>query len=57
MIHDIHAVLHLAYIVVICEWLVIAFIRFYENAIAQTIIQIIVGGGIIFFLGIFLGLY
>src|ERR1700753_4093083 len=51
---NIHTALHLAYVVVVCELLGIAFIRyrFMKTPLLKTIIQVIVGGGIVFFLGI-----
>jgi len=57
LINDLHTALHFAYIVVICELLVIAFIRykFMKTPLLKTIIQVIVGGGIVFLLGIYLG--
>jgi VIT1/CCC1 family predicted Fe2+/Mn2+ transporter len=57
LINDLHTALHFAYIVVICELLVIAFIRykFMKTPLVKTILQVIVGGGIVFLLGIYLG--
>ena len=57
LISNLHAALHLAYIVVVCELLLIAFIRFrfMETPLLKTILQVIVGGGIVFLLGIYLG--
>ncbi|WP_183574931.1 hypothetical protein HDF18_26445 [Mucilaginibacter sp. X5P1] len=57
LIPDLHTALHFAYIVVICELLVIAFIRykFMKTPLVKTILQVIVGGGIVFLLGIYLG--
>lgn len=57
LINDIHQALHLAYIVVIFELITIAFIRykFMKTPLLKTILQVIVGGGIVFILGIFLG--
>lgn len=54
---DIHQALHLAYIVVFAELLGIALIRyrFMKTPLWATIIQVIIGGGIVFLLGIFLG--
>jgi VIT1/CCC1 family predicted Fe2+/Mn2+ transporter len=54
---DLHTALHFAYIVVVCELLGIAFIRykFMETPLFKTILQVIVGGGIVFMLGIYLG--
>jgi erythrin-vacuolar iron transport family protein len=57
LIPDLHTALHTAYVVVICELLAIAFIRFkyMKTPLASTIIQVIVGGGIVFLIGIWLG--
>jgi VIT1/CCC1 family predicted Fe2+/Mn2+ transporter len=57
LINNLGRALHLAYIVVVCELLVIAFIRYMymKTPLLKTILQVIVGGGIVFVLGIFLG--
>jgi len=57
LIPDIHRALHLAYVVVVFELLLIAFIRyrFMKTPLWSTILQVIVGGGIVFGLGILLG--
>ena len=49
--------LHLAYGVVVVELLAIAYIRyrFMKSPLAQTVIQVIVGGGIVFAIGLWLG--
>lgn len=49
--------LHLAYGVVAVELLAIAYIRyrFMKTPLAQTVLQVIVGGGIVFAIGIALG--
>lgn len=49
--------LHMAYGVVIVELLAIAYIRFHfmRTPLAQTVGQVIVGGGIVFAIGIWLG--
>ena len=49
--------LHLAYGVVVVELLAIAYIRYryMKTPLAQTVLQVIVGGGIVFGIGIFLG--
>ncbi len=49
--------LHLAYVVVVVELVAIAYIRyrFMKSPLAQTVLQVIVGGGIVFALGILLG--
>jgi VIT1/CCC1 family predicted Fe2+/Mn2+ transporter len=57
LINNIQQALHLAYVVVVAELFVIAFIRyrFMKTPLLSTIIQVIVGGGIVFILGILLG--
>ncbi len=49
--------LHLAYGVVVVELLTIAYIRFHfmKTPLAQTVGQVIVGGGIVFAIGLWLG--
>jgi VIT1/CCC1 family predicted Fe2+/Mn2+ transporter len=49
--------LHMAYGVVAFELLGIAYIRFHfmKTPLAQTIVQVIVGGGIVFAIGVWLG--
>ena len=49
--------LHVAYGVVIFELLAIAYIRFHfmKSPLAQTVGQVIVGGGIVFAIGLWLG--
>ncbi len=57
LISDIHEALHLAYLVVVLELFGIAFIRykFMRTPLWSTILQVIIGGGIVFLIGIFLG--
>ncbi|MBB6108650.1 hypothetical protein SAMN05421821_102115 [Mucilaginibacter lappiensis] len=57
LIADIHVALHFAYIVVGVELLAIAMIRykFMKTPLWSTILQVIIGGGIVFLLGIWLG--
>lgn len=57
LIGNLQHALHLAYAVVVFELLAIAFIRyrFMKTPLFSTIIQVIVGGGIVFWLGIVLG--
>ena len=57
LIDDIQSALHFAYIVVIVELFAIAIIRykFMKTPLWSTIVQVIVGGGIVFLLGIWLG--
>ena len=49
--------LHISYGVVIVELLVIAFIRYkyMKTPLASTVVQVIVGGGIVFAVGLWLG--
>jgi VIT1/CCC1 family predicted Fe2+/Mn2+ transporter len=49
--------LHFAYGVVVVELLAIAYIRyrFMKSPLAQTVVQVIIGGGIVFAIGIWLG--
>jgi len=57
LINNLHEALHTAYMVVIFELLAIAFIRykFMKTPLLKTILQVIVGGGIVFVIGIYLG--
>jgi len=57
LISSLYLALRIAYIVVVVELLLIAFIRykFMETPLAKTIGQVIVGGGIVFAVGIWLG--
>lgn len=57
LINNIQSALHLAYIVVLFELFSIAIIRyrFMKSPLIKTILQVIVGGGIVFLLGIYLG--
>lgn len=57
LIPNIQTALHTAYIVVIFELFGIALIRyrFMKTPLWSTILQVIVGGGIVFLIGIFLG--
>jgi len=54
---NLQSALHLAYIVVICELFAIAFIRykFMKTPLYATVLQVIVGGGIVFAVGLYLG--
>jgi len=49
--------LHVAYGVVVIELLAIAYIRyrFMKSPLAQTVVQVIIGGGIVFAIGLWLG--
>lgn len=57
LIQDIDSALHMAYIIVAIELVTIAIIRykFMKSPLWSTIFQVIVGGGIVFLLGIELG--
>ncbi|RYY99423.1 MAG: VIT family protein [Chitinophagaceae bacterium] len=57
LLSDLDAALHLAYLVVVLELLAIAWIRYkyMETPLAQTVGQVIVGGGVVFGVGIWLG--
>jgi len=57
LMSDIRQALHLAYVIVIAELLIIAFIRykFMKTPLIATLLQVIIGGGLVFILGIFLG--
>ncbi|WP_158799182.1 VIT1/CCC1 transporter family protein [Pedobacter sp. L105] len=57
LIQDINSALHMAYVVVAIELVTIAIIRykFMKSPLWSTIFQVIVGGGIVFLLGIWLG--
>jgi erythrin-vacuolar iron transport family protein len=57
LLPDLRLSLHIAYIVVVFELLVIAYIRykFMRTPLAETIVQVIVGGGIVFAIGVWLG--
>lgn len=57
LIPNLSVALHLAYFVVILELIAIAFIRFryMKSPLAQTVVQVVIGGAIVFALGIWLG--
>jgi erythrin-vacuolar iron transport family protein len=57
LLPDIHRALAAAYVVVVFELLLIAFIRYHfmHSPLGKTIVQVIVGGGIVFGIGIWLG--
>jgi VIT1/CCC1 family predicted Fe2+/Mn2+ transporter len=57
LIKDLHTALHMAYIVVAIELITIAMIRykFMKSPLWSTVLQVIVGGGLVFLLGIWLG--
>jgi VIT1/CCC1 family predicted Fe2+/Mn2+ transporter len=57
LIKDVSVALHTAYVVVIFELIVIAYIRyrFMRTPLLKTVVQVIVGGLIVFAIGIYLG--
>jgi VIT1/CCC1 family predicted Fe2+/Mn2+ transporter len=57
LIDNLTTALHMAYAVVVVELFAIAYIRFkfMRSALWSTIFQVIIGGGIVFLLGIWLG--
>lgn len=57
LIPTLDVALKLAYAVVVCELLAISFIRYRSmgGRLASTIVQVIVGGGIVFAIGVWLG--
>ena len=57
LIADLTVALRTAYLVVILELLIIAFIRFkyMKTPLVQTVVQVIFGGAIVFAIGIWLG--
>jgi hypothetical protein len=56
LIHNVSIALHTAYVVVIFELMVIAYIRFHfmKTPLVKTVVQVIVGGLIVFGIGIWL---
>jgi VIT1/CCC1 family predicted Fe2+/Mn2+ transporter len=57
LIGNVRTALHVAYVVVVCELITIAYIRFrfMRSPLYKTIIQVIIGGAIVFAIGIGLG--
>ena len=57
LIPKLQTALTLAYVVVVIELLIIAYIRFHfmKSPLAQTVWQVIVGGGVVFAVGVWLG--
>ena len=57
LLPSLRAALHLAYGVVIVELIAIAFIRyrFMKTPLGETVVQVIFGGMIVFFIGVWLG--
>jgi VIT1/CCC1 family predicted Fe2+/Mn2+ transporter len=57
LIPNLKTALEFAYVVVVVELLAIAYIRFHfmKSPLAKTIVQVVVGGGIVFGIGMMLG--
>lgn len=57
LLPHLHTALLLAYVVVVIELLIIAFIRFYymKSPLGSTIVQVILGGALVFGIGVWLG--
>ena len=57
LVSDLGIALKVAYAVVVCELIAIAYIRyrFMGGKLATTIIQVVIGGGIVFAVGVWLG--
>jgi VIT1/CCC1 family predicted Fe2+/Mn2+ transporter len=57
LIKDVSLALHTAYVVVVFELVVIAYIRFHfmKTPLLKTVLQVIVGGMVVFGIGIWLG--
>lgn len=57
LLRDLRTALSIAYVVVVVELIAIAFIRyrFMRSALWRTVVQIVVGGAIVFFVGLWLG--
>lgn len=57
LIPNLGIALKLAYAVVVCELIAIAFIRyrFMGGRLANTIFRVVIGGGIVFAIGVWLG--
>jgi len=57
LIKNLSMALNFAYVVVFCELIAIAYIRFHfmQSPLGRTVIQVVIGGGIVFAIGIVLG--
>lgn len=57
LIPDLRAALTLAYAVVVLELVVIAIIRFHymKSPLGRTVVQVVLGGGLVFAIGVWLG--
>lgn len=54
---DIQTAMHIAFAVVVLELLLISYIRFHfmKSRLLETVGQVLIGGGIVFFIGLWLG--
>jgi erythrin-vacuolar iron transport family protein len=57
LIPNLNLALKMAYVVVVIELLAIAYIRYHfmKSPLVQTVVQVIIGGGIVFAIGMWLG--
>jgi hypothetical protein len=57
LLPDLSVALKLAYVIVTCELIAIAFIRYrlMGGRLATTIVQVVIGGAIVFTIGLWLG--
>ena len=57
LISDLHVALKLAYVIVVIELAAIAYIRyrFMKSPLVQTVVQVIIGGAVVFAIGTWLG--
>lgn len=57
LITNLSLALHIAYVVVFCELLAISYARykFMDSPLLRTVVQVIIGGGIVFAIGLWLG--
>lgn len=57
LLDNLHTALLVAYVVVVVELLLIAYIRwrFMKSPLAQTVVQVILGGAVVFAVGVWLG--
>jgi erythrin-vacuolar iron transport family protein len=59
LLPSLHTALMLAYVVVLTELVVIAYIKYHymRSPLPQTVMQVLVGGGIVFGVGVWLGTF
>lgn len=57
LLHSLHTALLLAYVVVLVELVAIAFVkyRYMRSPLPQTVMQVVVGGAVVFGVGVWLG--